>query len=107
MIAIAEEIARHFIPGERAAKLLHGPRGCGMLRDGDMQNAPAIMGEQHRTNSSRHVTVGTTKKSAEASWGVWFAKKVRHVCDGGFCQRTMYFATVDCETARPSFSSSP
>ena len=47
MIAIAEQIARQFIPGERVAKLLHGPRGRGMLRDGDMHHAPAIMGEEH------------------------------------------------------------
>jgi hypothetical protein len=48
MIAIAEQIARRFIPGERIAKLLHGPRGSGMLRDVDMHNAPAIMGEEHQ-----------------------------------------------------------
>ncbi len=48
MITIAEEIARHLVPGERVAKLLHGPGGRGMLRDGDMNDAPAIMSEEHQ-----------------------------------------------------------
>jgi hypothetical protein len=48
MIAIAEEISRHLVPGERVAKLLHGPGGRWMLRDGDMNDAPAIMSEKHQ-----------------------------------------------------------
>ena len=41
--------------------------------------------------------VGTAKKSAETKVGMWFFRKVRHFCDGGFRCRTMYFATVACE----------
>ena len=48
MIAIAEEVSRHLVPGECVAKLLHGPSGGGMLRDGDMNDAPAIMSEKHQ-----------------------------------------------------------
>ena len=38
---------------------------------------------------------------------MWFSRKVRHVCEGGFRRRTMYFATVACEMIIPSFSNSP
>jgi putative ABC transport system permease protein len=34
------------------------------------------------TNSSRYVTVGTTKKSAATICPMWVARNVRHVCDG-------------------------
>jgi hypothetical protein len=46
MITIADEISRHLVPGERVAKLLHGPGSRRMLRDGDMHDAPAIMSEK-------------------------------------------------------------
>lgn len=48
MITIAEEISRHLVPGKRVATLLHGPDGRRMLRDGDMNDAPAIMSEKHQ-----------------------------------------------------------
>ena len=34
-------------------------------------------------------------------------RKVRQVGDGEPSRRPSYFATVDCETVRPSFSNSP
>ncbi len=48
MITITEEISRHLVPREGVAKLLRGPGGRGMLRDGDTNDAPAIMREQHQ-----------------------------------------------------------
>ena len=48
MIAIAEEVSRHLVLGKRVAKLLHGPSGGGMFRDGDMNDAPAIMSRKHQ-----------------------------------------------------------
>ena len=36
----------------------------------------------------------------------WLLRKVRHVCDGGFLCRTLYFATVDSATSYPSKASS-
>lgn len=48
MITIAEEISRHLIPGEGVATLLQGPGGPGMLRDGAMNDSPAIMREKHQ-----------------------------------------------------------
>jgi hypothetical protein len=53
------------------------------------------------------VTVGTTKKSAATTCPIWFARNVRHVCDGDGRRRPMYFATVDWLTVMPSFRSSP
>src|SRR6187402_1573088 len=48
MITITEEIARCLIPGEGVAKLLRSPSGRRMLRDGDTNDAPAIMREPHQ-----------------------------------------------------------
>jgi len=31
-----------------------------------------------------NVTVGMTKKSIAVAWNMWFPRKVRHVCEGGF-----------------------
>src|SRR6266446_2433584 len=39
--------------------------------------------------------------------GAWLRRKVRHPWDGGPHRLTMYFATLDCETSKPSLSSSP
>src|SRR5687768_512118 len=64
MITIAEEIARRLVPGEGVTKLLYGPGGRGMLRDGDTHDAPAIMREQHQDERQsaggrrRHEEVG-------------------------------------------------
>src|SRR5258706_317788 len=60
-----------------------------------------------KTNKRRNVIVGTTKKSAETKSCIWFFRKVRHVCEGGFRCWTIYFATVACETWIPSFINSP
>ena len=60
-----------------------------------------------KTNRTRNVIVRTTKKSAETKVCLWFFRKVRQCCDGGFRCRTMYFASVACDTCRPSFNSSP
>ncbi len=51
--------------------------------------------------------VGTTKKSMETKSLAWFLRKVRHDWEGGFRCRTMYLATVACDTGIPSFRSSP
>ena len=37
----------------------------------------------------------------------YVSRNVRHVCDGGFLRRGMYFDTVAWETRMPSFSNSP
>src|SRR2546422_3170874 len=41
-----------------------------------------------KTNRSRNVIVGTTKKSAETRLCMWFLRKVRQFCDGGLRCRT-------------------
>jgi hypothetical protein len=39
--------------------------------------------------------------------GAWLRRKVDQPWDGGPHRLTMYFATLDCETSKPSLSSSP
>ena len=75
-----------------------------------------------KTNSTWNKTVGTLKKSMETRLLTWapcsierseignmgyVSRNVRHVCDGGFLLRGMYFETVACETRIPSLSHSP
>jgi len=36
------------------------------------------------TNRILNVAVGTVKKSMEQVLNIWFFRKVRHVCEGGF-----------------------
>ncbi len=56
-----------------------------------------------KTNKISNQIVGTVKKSTETNCETWFVKTVFQVCDGGFRCRTMYLATVACETVTPSF----
>src|SRR5262249_5203212 len=39
--------------------------------------------------------------------GEWLCRKVRHPWEGGPHRLTMYFATLDCATSKPSLSNSP
>ena len=66
-VVIVQEIPWPVAQGERFAELLRGPRRRGMVGDRDVHDAPAFMREETSTNNSRHVVVGTTKKSAAAS----------------------------------------
>jgi len=51
--------------------------------------------------------VGTVKKSTDTRLFMWFSKKVRHVCEGGFRVRTMYLLTLVSPISTPSLSNSP
>ena len=59
------------------------------LTDGHVSQDADRLGEQHQDEQQRHVAVGTTKKSAAISCCMWFAKKVRQVCEGRGRWRTM------------------
>jgi hypothetical protein len=48
VIAIANEISRGLIPGERVAQLLHGPRGRRMRGYRHMDDSAAFVGEDHQ-----------------------------------------------------------
>jgi hypothetical protein len=64
-------------------------------------------GRSKKTKRSSKAMVGTTKKSTETMSLAWFLRKVRKVWEGGFGCRTMYLATVACDTSIPIFSNSP
>src|SRR6266851_847654 len=51
--------------------------------------------------------LGTTNRSMAAMSGAWLRRKADQPWDGGPHRLTMYFATLDCETSKPSLSSSP
>ena len=60
-----------------------------MFRDRDCTTRRRSWARSTRTNSSRHVTVGTTKKSAATNCCAWLVKNVRHVCEGRGRRRTI------------------
>src|SRR5439155_8246651 len=60
-----------------------------------------------KTNNTRKLTVGTTKKSVETGLLTLLLRKVSQVWEGGFRWRAIYLATVAWDTSIPSLSSSP
>jgi hypothetical protein len=94
VIAIVEQISRRPVPRKGLAQLLGRPRRRRMCGDRHVPYASPIVGQEHQDNKRRQVAVGTTKKSAATIWPMWFCRKVRQVCDGGWRRRIMYFATV-------------
>jgi len=103
MVPIPKEIPRRLVPRKRLAQLLGPPRGAGVVRDRDMHESTPIMGEQYEDEQQTACRGGHHKKSAAISWCTWFARNVRHVCDGDGRRRTIYFAIV-WEIEKPSFS---
>ena len=106
-IAVAQEVSRRGLPGERLDELLGRPLGRGGVGDVDVDDAPPIVRQDHEDEQTLNITVGTTKKSTETRVRRWLSRKVRQVCDGGLRRRTTYFETVAWEISRPSFWSSP
>lgn len=84
---------REVFPDEANARFL--------LRDGDATFDAA------KTNSSRHVIVGTAKKSTATVEPRWFFRNVRQVCEGGLRRRGIRREIVRSETSNPSFYNSP
>jgi hypothetical protein len=64
VITIANETARGLVSWKRFAQLLGGPRRGGMGGDSHVHDAAPVVREVTSTKRSRHVAVGTTKKSA-------------------------------------------
>ena len=98
MITIAKEKPRHFVPGEGVAKLLHGPSGRGMFRDGDMNDAPAIMSEKHQDELGADTSPSGPRRSRPQSaaahgWSRRPARSARAVADGGPCTWRRSFET--------------
>ena len=91
---IVHQVLRRFVPRERFAELLRRPRCRGWSVTAMCTTRRRSCATITSTNRSLHVAVGTTKKSAAAICWAWFAKKVRHDCNGDAVGRGMYFATV-------------
>jgi hypothetical protein len=73
-----------------------------MVGDGHVNDPSTVVREddEHEEHSER---VGTTKKSTAMICLAWFARNVRHVCDGGRGCRRMYLAIGDWLTETPNF----
>jgi hypothetical protein len=98
-IAIAQEVSRGSLPGERLSR----PLGGGGVGDVDVDDAPPLVRQDHEDEQDLNSTVGTTKKSTETRFPRWLSRKVRQVCDGGLRWRTTYLETAACEISTPSF----
>jgi hypothetical protein len=101
------QVARGGLVGERVDDLLARPPGAGGVGDVAVHDASSFVARTTNTYSKRNVAVGTTKKSIAAARGIWLARNVRHVCDGGVKRRGMARDTVASLTAKPSLSNSP
>jgi hypothetical protein len=99
-IAIAQEVSRGSLPGERLHELLGRPLGGGGV--GDWTTRRRSCARTTKTNKTLNSTVGT-KKSTETRFPRWLLRKVRQVCDGGLRWRTTYLETAACEISTPSF----
>jgi hypothetical protein len=88
-----------------SCRAVHSAVGCSVTLKCTSRRRPWL--STTNTNRTRKVAVGTVKKSNAIRSGAWFFKNVRHACDGGRRDRSIYFETVACETVTPSFSSSP
>jgi hypothetical protein len=72
-----------------------------------MQDASPVVGQDHEDEEVRQVSVGTEKKSMATVEPRWFARNVRHVCEGGDRRRRISREIVRSDTANPSFNNSP
>ena len=78
-VTVVEEESRGGVVWEGLAKLLAGPRGCGMLRHVDMQDAAPIVGEDHEDEQDPAGERGTAKKSTATVEPRWFLRNVRQL----------------------------
>jgi len=107
LVAIPKEIARSLIPGERLDDLARDPFR-GRIR-GDVGPYQASPLQPHdRDPIEKPKAYGRHDElSMAAMSGAWLRSKVRHSWLGGTHHLTMYLATVDWATSKPSLSSSP
>ena len=106
-VAVVEEEPRVRGVGKGLAELLSGPCGRWVRRHIDMQDASPVVGRTTSTKRIRQVSVGTEKKSMATVEPRWFARNVRHVCEGGDRRRRISREIVRSDTANPSFNNSP
>ena len=78
-----------------------------MVRRRNMNNFSSVTIQNDETEQHPESDDRNHKQVDGGNAVAWFRKKVSHPCDGGCLPRTMYFATVDCETSSPILSSSP
>ena len=79
-IAVAEELLRRGVPRERLDKLLGGPLGRGGVGDVDVEDASAVVREDHEDEQHLEQHRGQVKKSTATSVSTWLARNVRQVC---------------------------
>ena len=102
-IAVAQQVARGGVPGERLHELLSRPLGRRDVGDVDVDDASPVMRQDDEDNNTLNSTVGTVKKSTETRLRMWLSRNECQVCEGGFRWRTTYLDTVAWEISRPSF----
>jgi hypothetical protein len=97
------------VPGPRGrfAQLLGGPRRGGMAGDGDVHDASALVRDEQQDEQQ---TAGRRRHDEEIG-GHHLSEVIRQKRAPGLRWRLavapLYFATLACETAIPSFNSSP
>jgi hypothetical protein len=102
-IAVAQEVARGRLPGERLHELLGRPLSRGGVGDVDADDASPVVRQDHEDEQDLEQHCGHDEEVHGDEAPRWFARKVRQVCDGGFRWRTTYLETAACEISTPSF----
>src|SRR5581483_4023133 len=94
LVPIPQQIARRCVPWERFPKLLGSPFGGRVGRHTEVQDAAAVVSQYQEQVENLEADRWHRKKSTETMVLMWFSKKVRQVCEGGFRLRNIYLATL-------------
>jgi hypothetical protein len=106
-IAIAEQVSRELVIGERFAELLPGPFWRRMRGYIEVDHAPAVMSQYEEHGNHLETNGGHGKEVHRDQLLEVIFQKSAQVCDGGLRQRTMHLLTLGWLMAMPSLSRSP
>jgi hypothetical protein len=99
-VAIAEEIPRPRVPGERFHHLLCRPLRSGYSVTLKYRTRRRSCARITSTKSTRNVTVGMVKKSSAITSRLWCFRHVFHVGEGGLRGLGRYCSPVDADRRR-------
>ncbi len=106
-VAVTEKETRCDVARERFSPLSPRPTCSRMLGDVEVQDSPALVGEDDEDEQDSEGRRGYREEVDGTICFTWFSRNARHVGDGGSRHRGMYLATVAWDTSMPSSRISP
>jgi hypothetical protein len=104
---ITDHVTRSLAPRKCLGELACDPFCGGACRDADPDKASAIEPDDDEGVQQVEANGRDNNRSIAAISAAWLYRKVRNPWLGGPRRFTMYFATLDCATGKPSLSNSP